>query len=95
MLPVFRTLKAEFPEKQLITVAPPSRSHHRDLLAVADGHLVIKRSQIEKSLFGARVRSRGKIVAYRRHLTAPEANRARDCPRVARPRVQSPRMPNS
>jgi uncharacterized LabA/DUF88 family protein len=65
MLPVFRMLKPKFPDKTFITVAPPSRAHHRDLLLLADGHLVIKRSQIVKSLFGARVVKNGVAVAYR------------------------------
>ena len=65
MLPLFRVLKAEFPEKQFITVAPPARAHHRDLLLLANGHMVIKRSQVEKSLFGSRVVSKGKTVSYR------------------------------
>ena len=65
MLPIFRNLKLRFPQKKLITVAPPSRAHHRDLLLEAHGHLVIKRSQLEKSLFGARIVKGGKLIAVR------------------------------
>ena len=65
MLPLFRIIKKDFAQKTLITVAPPGRTHHRDLLNLADGHLVIKRSQVERALFGAKVVSRGKVVAYR------------------------------
>jgi uncharacterized LabA/DUF88 family protein len=65
MLPVFRVVKASLPHKKFVTVAPPSRSHHRDLILLADDSIVIKRSQIEKSLFGARVTKNGVIVAYR------------------------------
>ena len=65
MLPVFRVLKPQFPTKTFVTVAPPSRAHHRDLLRLADDHMIIKRSQIARSLFGVRVTKNGRIVAYR------------------------------
>ena len=63
LLPLFRVGRAEHPPKTFITVAPPGRSHHRELLRLADGHMVIKRSQVEGSLFGPRVVSSGKAVA--------------------------------
>eukprot|EP00803_Ostreobium_quekettii_P007527 evm.model.scf_5383.1 EVM.evm.TU.scf_5383.1 scf_5383:153-1522(-) len=65
MLPVFRVVKSEFPNKKLISVAPPSRAHHRTLLNASDDHLTIRRSQIEKALFGKRVAHHGRVVAYR------------------------------
>jgi uncharacterized LabA/DUF88 family protein len=65
LIPAFAAVKAEFPSKELITVAPPQRPHHRDLLRVADDHLVIKVSQLERALFGRRVVKNGKCVAYR------------------------------
>ena len=65
MLPVFRVVKSAFPEKVLVTVAPPNRAHHRELLLLADEKMVIKRSQIVKSLFGPRVTKNGKVVANR------------------------------
>jgi uncharacterized LabA/DUF88 family protein len=71
MLPIFRVLRPQFPEKIFVTVAPPSRAHHRDLLALANDHMVIKRSQLEKSLFGPRVMRNGVIVAYRPSSYAP------------------------
>ncbi|WP_420335561.1 NYN domain-containing protein [Roseibium sp.] len=71
MLPVFRVLKPQFPNKKFITVAPPARAHHRDLLTLADDHMVIKRSQLTKSLFGARVVKDGSVVAYRPKAYAP------------------------
>ena len=67
MLPLFREIKSEFPNKTLITVAPPGRPHHRDLLNLAEGHLTIKRSQLERALFGSRVTKNGATVAYRPH----------------------------
>ena len=76
MLPIFKNLKLRFPLKKLITVAPPSRAHHRDLLREAHGHLVIKRSQLEKSLFGARIVKGGKLIAIRPSSYFPPNNTA-------------------
>ncbi|MDP8996532.1 MAG: NYN domain-containing protein [Pseudomonadota bacterium] len=71
MLPLFRVIKKDFAQKILITVAPPNRTHHRDLLNLADDHLVIKRSQVERALFGAKIVSNGKTVSYRPNSYKP------------------------
>ena len=65
MLPVFRLLRDEFPQKRAITVAPPRREHHQSLIETAADSAVIKQSQIEKALFGARVVHQGAVVARR------------------------------
>jgi uncharacterized LabA/DUF88 family protein len=65
LVPVFEMGTATFPQKRFVTVAPPGRAHHQKLLDIATDHLVIKRSQIEKALFGPRVISGGKVVAIR------------------------------
>lgn len=65
MIPVFEALQSCFPEKRTVTVAPPRRSHAQSLIAVAHFHAVIKRHQLEKSLFGRQVVSAGKVVAKR------------------------------
>jgi len=72
MVPVFKALRAEFPEKQVVTVSPPARAHNPALIAEADGHLRINLSQIEKALFGGKVIRNGQIVAHRpRHYSPP------------------------
>lgn len=71
MVPVFKTVRAEFPEKRLITVSPPGRDHNPALIAEATDHQRINRSQIEKALFGPRVIKGGQIVAYRPRAYAP------------------------
>lgn len=71
MLPVFKMMAAEFPSKPAITVAAPDRSHHQSLIDEAAGHSRIKRSQIEKSLFGSRVMMGGELVARRPRAYAP------------------------
>lgn len=65
MIPVFEALRSCFPDKRTVTVAPPRRSHAQSLIAVAHSHAVIKRHQLEKSLFGRRVVSAGRVVAKR------------------------------
>lgn len=65
MLPAFKIMQSEFPDKPVICVAPPSRAHHRDIQNIGIGLANIKASQLEKALFGARVMSDGAIVARR------------------------------
>ena len=65
MVPIFQTLRQEFPDKGLITVSPPGRNHNPALVAEATGNQRIARSQVEKALFGKKVISRGRVVAYR------------------------------
>lgn len=71
MLPIFRLMSHEFPGKPAICVAPPKRSHHRTLQQAAFGIANIKESQIERSLFAARVRKAGVVVARRPAEYAP------------------------
>lgn len=65
MLPAFKIMQSEFPNKSIDCVAPPSRSHHRDIQLLGIGLKNIKVSQIEKSLFGSRVVKNGRIIANR------------------------------
>jgi uncharacterized LabA/DUF88 family protein len=71
MVPIFKTLRCEFSQKQVITVSPPGRNHNPALVAEASGHQRINRSQIEKALFGPRVVSGGCVVAHRPRAYAP------------------------
>lgn len=65
MIPVFELLRDEFPNKRAITVAPPNRPHHQSLIGIANDKLSIKRSQVEKALFGQRIVKNKAVVAYR------------------------------
>ncbi len=65
LLPAFDMMRLKFPAKPVVCVAPPERSHHRDIQSRVADIDVIKRSQMEKALFGARVTSSGKIIANR------------------------------
>jgi uncharacterized LabA/DUF88 family protein len=65
LLPVFKMMADQFPEKRAVTVATPERAHHQSLIDAAAGHQRIKRSQIEKALFGKRVMKNGRAVAIR------------------------------
>lgn len=71
MVPMFKALRAEFPEKQIVTVSPPLRNHNPALIAEATGHQRINRSQIEKALFGRKVVYNHKVIAYRPRQYAP------------------------
>lgn len=64
-LPTYKMMKALFPHKPVICVAPPHRAHHQDLQIEAAGIASIKVSQIEKALFGREVRRGGKVIAKR------------------------------
>ncbi len=65
MIPLFKLIQVEFPQKVAVCVAPPSRPHHRSLQQIAGALNVIKESQIEKSLLAKDVRKKGAIVARR------------------------------
>jgi uncharacterized LabA/DUF88 family protein len=65
LLPAFKVMRDEFPEKLAVCVAPPHRSHHRELQRIASSCEVIKVSQIERSLFGVTVVCGGKVIARR------------------------------
>jgi hypothetical protein len=51
LLPAYQIMKTEFSDKPVVCVAPPHRQHHRELQRVAADCVVIKVSQIERSLF--------------------------------------------
>ena len=65
MIPAFEIMRLQFPNKPVVCVAPPERSHHRDIQAKVAAVSVIKVSQVEKALFGAQVVSAGNVVARR------------------------------
>lgn len=71
ILPAFDIMRLRFPAKPVVCVAPPRRSHHRDIQSRAGGLDVIKVSQIEKALFGVRVVSKGKVVSSRPRAYQP------------------------
>ncbi|WP_306111528.1 MULTISPECIES: NYN domain-containing protein [Roseovarius] len=65
LVPSFEAVKRRFPEKRLVTVAPPGRKHNDELLALADYHLSVKTKQVRECLFGARIMRNKSIVAVR------------------------------
>lgn len=71
MLPLFKTMAAQFPEKPALTISTPERAHHQTLINEASAHGRIRRSQVEKALFGARVVKNGVTVARRPPAYAP------------------------
>lgn len=71
MLPVYRFLVQRFPEKNFVAASPPGRQLHDDLRRAATGSMRIKRSQVERSLFGREVRKGGRVVAVRPKEYAP------------------------
>lgn len=64
LLPAFKLMKASFPEKPVVCVAPPHRAHHRAIQSVAICE-TIKVFQIERPLFGSRVVRGGRVIARR------------------------------
>jgi len=64
-LPTFELLKARFPGKRAYCAAPPGRAHPNVLQQAAAGILSIKKSQIERSLFGATISVNGRVAARR------------------------------
>lgn len=71
MLPLFRAMAEIFPEKPAYTISTPERAHHQTLISAAAGHGRIKRSQVERALFGARVMKEGVVVSRRPAAYAP------------------------
>lgn len=71
LVPCFESVRNRYPHKRLITVAPPSRKHNDELLALAHENVSIKASQLEKSLFGAVVRKNGVIISRRPAIYKP------------------------
>lgn len=64
-LPTYRMVRSLFPQKALICVSPPKRSHLAEIVAETSGTARIRVSQLEKALFGPVVRQNGAIVAKR------------------------------
>ncbi|MGN6471210.1 MAG: NYN domain-containing protein [Rhizobiaceae bacterium] len=61
--PAIAMIRAEFPHKEVVLVAPPHFGHSTDLLGVATGKRKITRAQIEECLFPERVTDSGGNVA--------------------------------
>lgn len=72
MQPIYRMMRAEFPDKRTVTIAPPHRPHHQSLIELADEVRTIRRSQIERALFGGVVR-KGATVVRRPAVYRPPA----------------------
>jgi hypothetical protein len=47
-----RLFKERFPKKRLVSVAPPGRSHSKEILSLVPDFLVVSKTAIENSLFG-------------------------------------------
>jgi uncharacterized LabA/DUF88 family protein len=70
--PAMAMVRQEFPDKQLIVVAPPHLGHSVDLLSAASSKKKITKSQIEKSLFPESILGRdGEVIATRPEKYAP------------------------
>ena len=75
--PASAMVQTHFPDKAVICVSPPERSHHGEIKAVTSGLGRIRVSQVEKALFGAVVRHGGAVVARRPASYRPPAPGAR------------------
>lgn len=64
-VPAYEMVRSQFPEKVVVCVSPPERSHHGEIKAATSGLARIRVSQIEKALFGREVRRGGVVVAKR------------------------------
>ena len=53
--PALQMIRAQFPTKELMVVAPPHMGHSNDLIGVAHSKRKISLPQVEQSLFGAQV----------------------------------------
>ncbi|WP_164156464.1 NYN domain-containing protein [Sandarakinorhabdus rubra] len=71
MIPLFQAMAQIFPHKKALTISAPERPHHQTLIDVAAEHGRIRRSQVEKALFGPRIVQGGRIVARRPAEYAP------------------------
>ena len=69
-----RFLKTNFPEKKLVSVAPPMRPFSRNILAHATSRQQITREAIERCLFPGIVMGDGKPAARRPREYAPPQN---------------------
>lgn len=64
--PAVAMVRSQFPEKEVILVAPPQLGHSQDMIAVATGKRKITIAQLERSLFGEIVVDSGGNVVARR-----------------------------
>jgi uncharacterized LabA/DUF88 family protein len=70
--PAIAMVRKEFPDKEVIAVAPPHLGHSADLLSVASAKKKITKKQVERSLFPAVLRDEtGDVVATRPRNYAP------------------------
>lgn len=65
MLPAFHLLGRHFPAKAIVCVAPPRRSHHREIQNAGVELDKIRESQLEKALLANVVTKGGQVVARR------------------------------
>jgi hypothetical protein len=64
-VPTYAMVRTLFPHKSIVCVSPPERNHHGEIKAVATSLARIKKSQLDKALFGREVRKAGVVVARR------------------------------
>lgn len=64
--PAIAMIRAEFPQKEIIVVAPPHAGHSTDLLRVANGKRKISSDQVEQCLFPEFVTDAGGNIAATR-----------------------------
>jgi uncharacterized LabA/DUF88 family protein len=66
LMPAVKMIRAEFPKKELIAVAPPMMGHSNDLLSVCNGKKKITPDQVRACLLPAQVKKPdGTVVATR------------------------------
>lgn len=66
LMPAVKMVRAEFPAKEIVAVAPPMMGHSNDLLTVANSKMKISPKQIRACLFPQRVLTvNGDLAALR------------------------------
>ena len=66
LMPAIKMIRAEFPQKEIVAVAPPMMGHSNDLLTVCHRKKKITRQQVLSCLFPREVRSHhGTVAAIR------------------------------
>lgn len=66
LLPAVRMVRAEFPRKQIVAVAPPQMGHSNDLIQVCQSKKKITPAQIKSCLLPQQIQDQtGRIVAIR------------------------------
>jgi uncharacterized LabA/DUF88 family protein len=72
--PAVSMVRALFPKKEIVIVAPPNKGHSNDLIAVASGKRKINVRQVEQCLLGpAILDAAGNVIATRPARYAPPA----------------------